>query len=209
MTAGGGLHVSQLAVERGGRLVLEDIAFSVPDGSALAVTGANGAGKSTLLRALAGLVRPARGTIRLRGAPPLAGRLHYLGHRDALKASLTVAENLAFWLRWLAPELDAAGREARIGTALSATGLDRLGDLPAGHLSAGQGRRLALARLVALPRPLWLLDEPTAALDAAGSALAGGLMAAHLAGGGLIVAATHDSLPGIPAARLCLESAPA
>ncbi|WP_334176446.1 heme ABC exporter ATP-binding protein CcmA [Pseudoxanthobacter sp.] len=206
MSPAAGLVVAGLCAERGGRPVLEGVAFHVGDGTALAVTGANGTGKSTLLRAIAGLVRPQAGAIRFRGAALPAAALHYLGHRDALKTPLTVAANLNFWLRWQAPATGRAARAARLDEALTRTGLGTLADLPAGHLSAGQRRRLALARLIAVPRPLWLLDEPTASLDAEGCALAGRLMAAHLAGGGVIVAATHDPLPGIACARLHLES---
>ncbi len=129
--------------------------------------------------------------------------MHYLGHLDALKTALTLEETLAFWMRFLGA---GAPSEAGIEAALDAVGLADLIDLPAGYLSAGQRRRLAIARLLVAPRPIWLLDEPTAALDAASEATLGRLMAAHLAGGGLILAATHLTLPGITPRTLALAT---
>jgi heme exporter protein A len=191
------LSARELDCIRGGRIVFEGIEFTIPAGEALLVTGRNGAGKSSLLRQVAGLVRIAHGTIMLEDADPelsLAEQAHYLGHLDAIKASLTVAENLRFWARCLgAPVGDPIA-------ALTAVGLDALADLPAGYLSAGQRRRLSLARLIAAPRPLWLLDEPTAALDTAAQARLAELMHEHLAGGGLILAAVHGPI-GLPAAK--------
>jgi heme exporter protein A len=125
--------------------------------------------------------------------------VHYLGHLDAFKPALTVAENLSFWIRYLG---DADGTTA---PALGSVGLNALADLPAGYLSAGQRRRLSLARLTAVPRPVWLLDEPTAALDAAGQERLGALMHGHLAEGGIILAATHGPL-GVEARELRLGS---
>jgi heme exporter protein A len=172
---------------RGGREVLRDISLSLSSGEALLVTGRNGAGKSTLLRLLAGLLRPSAGRIGIDGGLPdadIGEQAHYLGHLDALKPSLTVAENLAFWIA-------CYGGAGAAAPALDALGLGLLADLPAAYLSAGQRRRLSLARLIAIPRPLWLLDEPTAALDSHAQAQLTALMRTHLAGGGLIVAATH------------------
>lgn len=184
-----------LACVRGGREVFSGLAFAVEAGEALIVTGRNGVGKTTLLRMIAGLLRPTHGAIVLSGGDPelsLPEQAHYLGHRDALKTSLTVAENLQFWSAYLGAA--AAKSEAKSEAALKAVGLAALAALPAGYLSAGQRRRLSIARLVAAPRPIWLLDEPTAALDAAAQERLTGLMRSHLAGGGMILAATHGPL---------------
>jgi heme exporter protein A len=171
---------------RGGRQVFRDVNFSLTAGQALAISGPNGAGKSSLLRLIAGLVPAAGGLIQLEGGEPertLGEQVHYLGHLDPIKPSLSVAENLAFWAGFL------GGRDTE--KALAAVALDRLEALPAIYLSAGQRRRLSLARLIAVERPIWLLDEPTAALDASGQTMLGGLMRAHLAAGGLILIAAH------------------
>jgi heme exporter protein A len=188
---------SDLACVRGSREVFAGVGFSVTAGQSLMLTGPNGAGKTTLLRAIAGLVRLAAGRLELRNGDPdalLSEQVHYLGHQDALKPSLSVMENLAFWAAFLAT--GAAGdsqKPAREG--LAAVGLGELADTPAAYLSAGQRRRLSLARLVAVHRPVWLLDEPTTALDAQAQQTLASLMRAHLARGGLIVAATHGPLP--------------
>jgi heme exporter protein A len=185
------LVAHDLGCIRGGREVFEGVNFAVEAGEALAITGRNGAGKTTLLRLIAGLLEPARGHLELAGGAPdatLAEQAHYMGHRDALKPALSVRENLEFWYAFL------GGRDAPAASALGTVGLDGLAGLPAGYLSAGQRRRLALARLIAAPRPVWLLDEPTAALDSAGQLRLAELMRAHLAGGGIIVAATHGPL---------------
>jgi heme exporter protein A len=185
------LLAHNLGCIRGGREVFEGVNFAVEAGQALVVTGRNGAGKTTLLRLIAGLLEPARGHLELAGGAPdttLAEQAHYMGHRDALKPALSVQENLAFWYAFL------GGRDAPAASALDMVGLGGLAGLPAGYLSAGQRRRLALARLIAVPRPVWLLDEPTAALDSAGQLRLAELMRAHLAGGGIIVAATHGPL---------------
>ncbi|HEY0292010.1 MAG TPA: heme ABC exporter ATP-binding protein CcmA [Hansschlegelia sp.] len=184
------LVAEALSVARGGRLVLEGVSFSVGAGGALAVVGPNGAGKSTLLRAIAGLLPPASGRVRLDGVDdevPARESMHMLGHLDAVKSGLSVIRNLAF-------ARDVLGGEGELLPALERVGLARLADLPGGVLSAGQRRRLALARLLAAPRPIWLLDEPTAALDACGQAALAGLVAEHRAKGGMVVAATHAEL---------------
>lgn len=163
----------------------------------MSVTGANGAGKSSLLRTIAGLVRLGAGRFVLDGGDPersLGEQTHYLAHQDALKSSLTVKENLEFWRLYL-----GGGGEA-LESAIDIVGLGGLSDLPAAYLSAGQRRRLSIARLLAVKRPIWLLDEPTSSLDTAGQKRLGEIMNAHLAAGGLIVAATHGPL-GIVAAR--------
>jgi heme exporter protein A len=185
------LTASDLACVRGGRTVFRALSFALGAGEAVLVTGPNAAGKSSLLRLVAGLLRPQQGRVELEGADselPIGEQAHYLGHQDALKQSLTVAENLAFWAAFL------GGEAAKGAAALAAVGLDGLAHLPATYLSAGQRRRLSLARLVAVERPIWLLDEPTSALDAAGQAMLAGLMRAHLDGGGLILAATHSPI---------------
>lgn len=190
------LSARDLSCERGGRSIFEGLGFSVAGGEALLVTGRNGAGKSSLLRMIAGLLRIAGGTLSLEGGDPersIGEQAHYLGHNDALKPSLTVEENLAFWTAWLGGAGDP--REA-----LAAVALDSLIGLPAAYLSAGQKRRLSIARVIAAKRPLWLLDEPTSALDTASQAMLLGLMRAHLAGGGIIIAATHLPL-GLDGAR--------
>ena len=194
-----------LAWLRGGREVFVGLNFSADSGEALLVTGHNGAGKTTLLRLIAGLLEPAQGEIELVGGAPdasLPEQAHYLGHRDALKPALTVLENLQFWYAFL------GGRDAPAASALDPVGLAGLAGLPAGYLSAGQRRRLSVARLLAAPRPVWLLDEPTAALDTAGQQRLLGLMQAHLAGGGIIVAATHGPLGLDGAKELRLGTAP-
>jgi heme exporter protein A len=185
------LAASKLACARGQREVFADLSFSVGPGEALLLVGPNGAGKSSLLRLIAGLLPPAAGQIELSGGDPdlsLPEQAHYLGHQDALKPSLTVAENLAFWARFL------NGGKSSVDGALASVGLAGLTDLPAAYLSAGQRRRLSIARLLAVPRPIWLLDEPTAALDVAAQAKLSELMRSHLAGGGIIVAATHGPI---------------
>ena len=176
---------------RGGREVFSGLDFEAAAGEALAVTGANGAGKTSLLRLIAGLLAASGGSIDLVGGEAertLAEQAHYLGHRDALKPSLSATENLSFWSDFLGP--GALGTNA----ALAAVGLDHAAQLPAAYLSAGQRRRLSIGRLLAVRRPVWLLDEPTSALDAAGQDMFAGLMTDHLRHGGLIVAATHTPL---------------
>lgn len=197
------LSANALTCHRGGRAVFRDLTFAVAGGEALQVAGPNGAGKSSLLRMIAGLVRIESGTLSLDGGDPEAGiaeQAHYCGHQDAFKASLTAAENLAFWTDMLG----GGGIPPR--AALDRLGLGHAADLPAGYLSAGQRRRLALARLLAVARPLWLLDEPTAALDAASQKALAAIMAEHVAGGGIVIAATHAPL-GIAARELVLGSA--
>lgn len=173
------------------------VRFAVAAGQALVLTGPNGAGKSSLLRMIAGLIRPVAGTIVLEGGDPelsVGEQCHYAGHLDPLKPALTVAENLAFWARFLNGGRLPEGEEAGIARGLQSAGLEDLAGLPAGYLSAGQRRRLSLARVLAAPRPVWLLDEPATALDAASQERLQRVMQAHLAGGGVIVAATHSPL---------------
>jgi heme exporter protein A len=182
---------------RGGREVFSGLGFALQSGEALVVTGRNGAGKSSLLRMIAGLIHVAGGRLELQGGHAertLAEQTHYLGHQDAIKPSLSVMENLAFWARYL------GGGEDAPSSALASVGLEALAGLPAAYLSAGQRRRLSIARLIAAKRPIWLLDEPTSALDRAAQERLSELMAVQLAGGGLIVAAAHGPI-GLERAR--------
>ena len=190
------LQAEGLTCSRGGREVFRNVGFKVPAGEALIVTGRNGAGKSSLLRMIAGLVRIAAGRLSLKGGmedTPIAEQAHYLGHQDAMKPSLTVAENLQFWTRFLGSRCD-------ISPALEQLDLAPLADLPAAYLSAGQRRRLSVARIVAVARPVWLLDEPTSALDAPSQSRLSDIMRDHLANGGIIVAAAHGAI-GLERAR--------
>ena len=176
---------------RGGREVFAGLDFEAVAGEAVAVVGRNGSGKTSLLRLIAGLLVPAGGTIVLDGGDAemtLPEQCHYLGHRDALKPALSVAENLTFWADFL------GGERFDFAQSLATVGLEHATHLPAGFLSAGQRRRLSLARLLTVRRPVWLLDEPTNALDVTGQDMFGGLMREHLSRGGLIVAATHAPL---------------
>jgi heme exporter protein A len=185
------LVAEDLVVERGGRRVIDGLSLAVGTGEALVLTGINGAGKTTLLRTLAGFIRPLQGFVRLEGGDgelTLAEQAHVVGHANAIKFSLTVAENLAFWHDYLDGE---ASRSERIEAALCFFGLDELGEFPAAYLSAGQKRRLGLARLLTARRPVWLLDEPTASLDAASAGRLVAAVNAHTEVDGLAIIATH------------------
>lgn len=188
--AGAGLVVERLVVERGGRRVLSELSLAVAAGEALLLTGPNGAGKTTLLRSIAGFLAPVSGHIALAGArgEPIAEQAHYVGHTNAVRLTLTVAENASFWARYL------GGPEAWVAPALERFGLASLAAVPTGYLSAGQKRRLALARLLLARRPLWLLDEPSTSLDATATRVLAGVIDEHVGAGGLVVAATHLDL---------------
>lgn len=183
------LAVEDLSGERAGETIFAEVSFTLAAGEALLVTGPNGAGKSTLLRVTAGLLPAARGSIAFESVegdwPDAMAASHYLGHRNAMKTAMTVAENLAFWRDFL-----GASRRT-IDEALAMVGLEAVGHLPFGYLSTGQRRRAALARLLVSDRPIWLLDEPTSGLDTASAAQFCAVMQAHLEGSGIILAATH------------------
>ena len=182
------LSASGLSCGRGGIALSTDIGFELANGQALLLRGPNGTGKTTLLLTLAGVIAPLAGSFAAEGADPDTRWLHYCGHRNAIKARLTVIEDLSFWAEINGPT-GMAPREA-----LAEVGLGTLDGLDAGFLSAGQSRRLALARLLVSLRPVWLLDEPTAALDTEGHALVTRLLDRHLGMGGLAIAATHDPI---------------
>ncbi len=180
---------------RGGRLVFANLSFALQPGNALVLRGPNGSGKSTLLRLMAGLIQPLEGRIQwsdsdagITDDPDLHyGRTHYVGHADAVKPVLTVTENVAFWTRLRSPQSDVAG-------AIDKLGIASLADVPGQFLSAGQKRRVNLARILAVPANLWLLDEPATALDVDAIAALCGAIAEHRAAGGMVVASTHQNL---------------
>ncbi len=197
------LIARDIACRRGGRRLFAPVDLDLPGGRALVLRGPNGAGKTTLLRALAGLGAAPDGSVTLGGRPLAAqeGQVAYAGHRDAVKPGLTVAANIRFWAA-------LHGRPGATEAALAHFALGPMAGLLAGRLSAGQVRRLGLARLMVTGAALWLLDEPTVSLDAASVGALGAMLAAHLAGGGLAVIATHQDLP-LQAATLHLSPAPA
>ncbi|MGE3228064.1 MAG: heme ABC exporter ATP-binding protein CcmA, partial [Hyphomicrobium sp.] len=192
------LHADNLTVERGSRAVISHLSFNVRAGEALLVVGPNGAGKTTLIRTLAGFIAPSAGSITLKGDTAdrdrsdgdIADLCHYVGHLTGVKAALTAAENLLFWARYLGADGGEFLRE-RVEAALARFGLLSLADFPAGLLSAGQKRRLGLARLTVASRPIWLLDEPTVSLDATSTDLLAALIEEHLRARGIVIAATH------------------
>ena len=195
-----GLAALDISCQRGGRTIFRDVSFRLSPGEALLVTGPNGAGKTSLLRQIAGLLPLAAG-VRLEGGEPdaeIPELCHFVGHANAVKASLSVDENLAFWADFLGE------RRPDLKSALAAFGLAPLADFPAGLLSAGQKRRLALSRLLAAIRPIWLLDEPQTSLDAASIELLDTALKNHLGAGGIAVVASHTALPTKLAKRLSL-----
>lgn len=204
------LIATDLACRRAGRRIFAGVSFRVTRGEAAVLRGPNGSGKSTLLRLLAGLLPPEAGDARLGALSLSDGResfmeqVVYAGHLDAVKPQLGVAENLATWAAlYGTPE-----PQARAAAALARLGLDRIADFPAAYCSAGQKRRLGLARLLVIDRPLWLLDEPTVSLDVAAVETFAALVRAHVAGGGLAIAATHLPLDFGPGPEIALTGMP-
>lgn len=186
------LEIANLALSRGGRPLFNGFNLVIEAGEACALVGRNGAGKTTLLKAVAGLVSPDAGTIGFGATDSAEARsqdLHLLGHLDGLKTGRTAREELAFWSRWL------GGSDQGARAAAERMEILPLLDLEVRRLSAGQRRRLALARMIAAPRPIWLLDEPLSPLDSGWRARFGEIMGEHLKTGGLILAAVHDPLP--------------
>ncbi|OWW00801.1 cytochrome C biogenesis protein [Rhizobium sp. R72] len=191
------LEIANLAARRGEDLIFEGVSFRLESGEALVLTGKNGSGKSTLLRVVAGLLRQERGSVSFTDSHGNThGRVgeisHYLGHRNAMKSELTVAENLDFWRRFLGEAHGAS--TVSIDEAAEAVGLEGITHLPFGYLSAGQQRRFAFAKLLIAYRPVWILDEPTAALDTSGDRLFAELIETHRHKGGIVLAATHQPL---------------
>jgi heme exporter protein A len=196
------LEVSDLAARRGHDRLFSGVSITLAESDSLVVTGRNGTGKSTLLRVIAGLLPADHGSVTVKGAggdvPRPAEACHYLGHRNAMKREMTVEENLAFWKAFMGDF--AGGSGLLVDAAAHELGLAELLHLPFGYLSAGQQRRMAMAKLLVAWRPVWLLDEPTAALDHQSEALFARIMRDHLGRGGIIVAATHQDL-GLETAR--------
>lgn len=201
------LTVSDLAARRGEDLIFSGISFALQAGEALIVTGRNGSGKSTLIRVIAGLLASETGRVSVSvegvAVPRAAEACHYLGHRNAMKREMTVEENLIFWKRFLGDFAGGSGVEPE--NAAAQLGLAELLHLPFGYLSAGQQRRMAMAKLLCAWRPVWLLDEPTAAVDVQSEELFASLMRGHMEKGGIIIAATHQDLGLEGAQRLPMK----
>ena len=192
-------HISITGVSKyfGRHKALDDVSLEIEPGTVTVILGPSGSGKSTLLRTVAGLLRPERGQVKIAGEGIEAEMrpseaCHYLGHRNAMKRELTVEENLSFWQSFFCDF--AGGTGLPVIEAVEAVGLGGIAHLPFGYLSAGQQRRMAMAKLLVSWRPVWILDEPTAALDAAAETMFAGLVTAHLARGGIAIAATHQPL---------------
>ncbi len=182
------LALHDLALARGGRVLFENLNLRVAAGEFGVIRGRNGAGKTSLLRAIAGWLRPHAGRIAFADGVDASSSLHVIGHGDGLKGGLGVGAHVAYWAGLL------GGERASVARALDQVGLAALADLPARILSRGQARRLALARLIVAPRPIWLLDEPAAGLDGDGKALLDAMIGAHCAAGGVALAALHEAL---------------
>jgi heme exporter protein A len=193
------VEASALTAIRGGRVLFRDLSFRVKAGQMLCIEGANGVGKTSLLRMIAGFLVPASGTIRIGEVEDADERgkfVGWLGHHDGVKAQMTVRETLSFFAQLYR-------NDGKVDAAIEDVGLSRLADLPGQYLSAGQKKRVALARLRLCGRPFWLMDEPLASLDVAGKKIAADLIAAHCASGGIAIVATHEPL-GIDCERLVL-----
>jgi len=190
------LIAENLSAKRGESFIFQGLSFEVAERSALVITGPNGSGKSTLLRVVAGLLTAETGQVRITDTTASQARAfeacHYLGHRNAMKRELTVRENLEFWQRYLGNFENGSG--ISVEEAAEKVGLAGITHLPFGYLSAGQQRRMAIAKLLVTWRPVWLLDEPTAALDVSADDMFAGLVTAHLNSGGIVIAATHQPL---------------
>ena len=191
------LEAENLSARRGEDLIFRNVSFVLQAGESLVLTGRNGSGKSTLLRVVAGLLRPEVGRVRWHSDTSDSGMrpseaCHYLGHRNAMKAELTVSENLSFWKTFLGDF--HGGHGLTVGEAAEAVGLGDITHLPFGYLSAGQQRRMAFAKLLVAYRPVWILDEPTAALDVNAESVFTSLIKQLLTGGGILLAATHQPL---------------
>jgi len=192
-----GLRVDALTVARGERVLFADLSFAAGPGDLVELRGGNGVGKTSLLRAIAGFLRPCAGRIVVTGAEEPALAMHYVGHQNGLKGAATAAAHVRYWAGLFGVRCDAAAVLNELGLAAQA-------DLPARVLSQGQQRRLALSRLAAAPRPLLLLDEPAASLDAQGRGLLNDLIAAQRAAGGVVIAAVHEALGPAPSQTLTL-----
>jgi heme exporter protein A len=191
------LIAENLSARRGEDLIFQSVSFALSGGESLVLTGKNGSGKSTLLRVVAGLLRPESGTITWQAETADKGMraaeaCHYLGHRNAMKAELSVHENLTFWQQFFGQSQQ--GKSLPVDEAADAVGLSEITHLPFGYLSAGQQRRMAFAKLLVSFRPVWILDEPTAALDVSAERVFTGLIESHLRNGGILIAATHQPL---------------
>ena len=201
------VEVQDLACERGGRRIFRNLSFAVATGQAMTLEGPNGAGKTSALRILSGLLFSSAGEVRIHASagyvitdPEERGHLTgWIGHHDGAKAQLTVIENARFFAALYAARMD-------LNPVLDRVGLSRLLDVPAQYLSAGQRKRLGLARLILSARPLWLLDEPLSSLDAAGRRLTAELIGEHCDDGGIAIIATHETL-GLDATRFFLGTA--
>ncbi len=194
------LRVESLTLARGERVLLRGLSFAVGTGDYVELRGGNGSGKTTLLRALAGFVKPRSGAVVITGAEEPSLALHYVGHLNGLKGAATPHAHIRHWAGLF------GASAARCEFALECVGLSAQAELPVRVLSQGQARRLALARLVLAPRPLWLLDEPAAALDARGREMLSSLIQTHCADGGLVVAAVHDPLGPAPTQTLTVPA---
>jgi heme exporter protein A len=193
------IRVDALSVARGGRVLFEGLSFAAEPGAYLEIRGGNGAGKTSLLRTLAGYLKPRSGQIAFENAEEPSLALHFVGHQNGLKPTVSVASHLRYWAGLFGVAIEA-------GVAAEKLGLSALLERPARTLSQGQARRLSLSRLVLAPRPIWLLDEPAAALDANGKAMLATIIDAHRADGGVVLAAVHEALGPTPSQTLTVSA---